>query len=377
MKSYFREVCHLTSMRIRTVTLMMEIDPIRMDEQLEDASAFLQGARETFREGGWEVQSVRASTQPFGNYMGSDDLDTAIELDRLADRCGIDHIGIGPAIDPLRIRMVPGILERTQRTSASCIICSEGIIEENIVPAGMAVKAISGIEKNGMKNFHFCCLATCPPGIPFFPASYSSGERPSFSIGLESADLLQTGSEGPSFKERFKAYTDACLSIERVASGLEGFEYAGIDTSLNPSVSPEGSAALAIEGLSGSPFGSPGTLAACSELTHRLRSIPIKRTGFCGLMFPIMEDAHLASMANDGLLDLQRLLLYSSVCGTGLDAVPLRGDIPPSKLSSILRDVAHLSWRLRKPLTARLLPCPGERTELSSEHLINCRVIDP
>ncbi|MDG6225548.1 MAG: DUF711 family protein [Candidatus Thermoplasmatota archaeon] len=364
-------------MRIRTVTLMMDIDPNIMDEQIEEASAFLQGARETFREGGWEVQTVRASTQPFGNYLGPDNLDTAIELDRLAVRSGIDHIGIGPAIDPLQIGMVPRILERTLRTSASCIICSDSIIEENIISAARAVKAISGIEKDGMKNFHFCCMATCPPGIPFFPASYSSGEGPSFSIGLESADLLHTGNERAPFEERFKAYTDACLSIEMVASGLGGFEYAGIDTSLNPSISPEGSAALVIEGLSGSPFGSPGTLAACSELTDRLRSIPIKRTGFCGLMFPIMEDAHLASLADDGLLDLQRLLLYSSVCGTGLDAVPLRGDISESVLSSILRDVAHLSWRLGKPLTARLLPCPGKRTELSSEHLINCRVIDP
>ena len=42
--------------------------------------------------------------------------------------------------------------------------------------------------------------------------------------------------------------------------------------------------------------------------------------------------------------------------GLGLDTVPVPGDVPPAKLTSLLLDVAALAFRLNKPLTARLFP---------------------
>jgi uncharacterized protein (UPF0210 family) len=55
------------------------------------------------------------------------------------------------------------------------------------------------------------------------------------------------------------------------------------------------------------------------------------------------------------------LLLYSSVCGTGLDVVPIPGDTPVHSMAAILRDVAAMSSRLRKPLSARLFLVPGKK----------------
>jgi hypothetical protein len=43
----------------------------------------------------------------------------------------------------------------------------------------------------------------------------------------------------------------------------------------------------------------------------------------------------------------------------GLDTIPLPGDISRDSLAAILLDVAMLAARLRKPLTARLMPLPG------------------
>jgi uncharacterized protein (UPF0210 family) len=40
--------------------------------------------------------------------------------------------------------------------------------------------------------------------------------------------------------------------------------------------------------------------------------------------------------------------------------VPLPGDTPVEVLARIVRDVATLSARLRKPLSARLFPIPGK-----------------
>jgi uncharacterized protein (UPF0210 family) len=55
------------------------------------------------------------------------------------------------------------------------------------------------------------------------------------------------------------------------------------------------------------------------------------------------------------------LLLYASVCGAGLDTIPLPGDVTPEALAAILVDVAALALRLNKPLVARLLPLPGKQ----------------
>ncbi len=78
-------------------------------------------------------------------------------------------------------------------------------------------------------------------------------------------------------------------------------------------------------------------------------------------MLPVLEDATLARRAAAGELALRDLLLYSAVCGVGLDTIPLPGDVSEATLAGILLDVAALSARLRKPLVARLMPLPGLR----------------
>jgi uncharacterized protein (UPF0210 family) len=54
------------------------------------------------------------------------------------------------------------------------------------------------------------------------------------------------------------------------------------------------------------------------------------------------------------------------VCGTGLDTVPLPGDVTEAQLARIIGDVAVLAYKWKKPLTARLQPVHGRRAgELS------------
>ena len=77
---------------------------------------------------------------------------------------------------------------------------------------------------------------------------------------------------------------------------------------------------------------------------------------------------------------LHELLLYSSVCGTGLDTVPLAEDVSEAELSGIYLDVAALSIAQGgKPLTARLLPVPGAKagdpTAYTFEYFANSRVL--
>jgi len=68
------------------------------------------------------------------------------------------------------------------------------------------------------------------------------------------------------------------------------------------------------------------------------------------------------------------------VCGTGLDVVPLPGDISQEQLERIIGDMASLAIIWHKPLSARLLPVAGkkagERTEFDDPFLVNA-VIQP
>jgi uncharacterized protein (UPF0210 family) len=114
-----------------------------------------------------------------------------------------------------------------------------------------------------------------------------------------------------------------------------------------------------LELLGVSRVGESGTLAAAAFIADTLDRGTWLRSGFNGLMLPVLEDSILAKRSIEQTLTLKDLLLYSSVCGIGLDTVPLPGAISQENIYAILLDVAALSIRLNKPLTARLMPVPG------------------
>ena len=76
---------------------------------------------------------------------------------------------------------------------------------------------------------------------------------------------------------------------------------------------------------------------------------------------PVLEDATLAKRAADGTLSVKDVLLYSAVCGTGLDTIPLPGDTTVDQIIPLLLDLSALALRLDKPLTARLMPVPNKK----------------
>ena len=78
-------------------------------------------------------------------------------------------------------------------------------------------------------------------------------------------------------------------------------------------------------------------------------------------MQPILEDSILAKRAAEGTLTIKDVLLYSAVCGTGLDTIPLPGDTTAEQITPLLLDLCALALRLDKPLTARLMPIPGKK----------------
>jgi uncharacterized protein (UPF0210 family) len=96
-------------------------------------------------------------------------------------------------------------------------------------------------------------------------------------------------------------------------------------------------------------------------------------------MLPVLEDVGLGERSEAGFFNLDSLLLYSAVCGTGLDTIPIPGDASTSQIAAILTDVAALSTQLDKPLSVRLFPVPGckagDMTQFQSPYLTNTTVM--
>ncbi len=120
--------------------------------------------------------------------------------------------------------------------------------------------------------------------------------------------------------------------------------------------------------LLGAQIGQHGAVAAAAVLADALDQGGWQRAGFNGLMLPVLEDALLAQRAAEGALTIKDLLLFSTVCGTGLDTVPLPGDATAEQIYPVLLDIAALSLRLDKPLTARLMPVPGKKAGDMTEY---------
>lgn len=146
---------------------------------------------------------------------------------------------------------------------------------------------------------------------------------------------------------------------EKIAAG-SGWTYDGIDVSAAPGLNA--SIGKAIETYTHQPFGSPSTLGACALITDVLKELDIRKCGYSGLMLPVIEDPVLAKRAEEGRYTIEELLLFSSVSGTGLDVVPIAGDVSQEVIEGILTDVAALSLKYTaKALSARLFPLPGKK----------------
>jgi hypothetical protein len=123
-----------------------------------------------------------------------------------------------------------------------------------------------------------------------------------------------------------------------------------------------------------------GSLTAAAILADALDRGAWQRTGYNGLMLPMLEDSILAARTETTQFTIKDLLLFSAVCGTGLDTVPLPGDISAEMITPLLLDISALSLRLSKPLTARLMPVPGlksgEKTFFDFDFFENGQIMD-
>ncbi|HEY4034067.1 MAG TPA: DUF711 family protein [Ktedonobacteraceae bacterium] len=387
---------------IRTITLgIAEPHPIPAPV-IERAKTTLQHARVRYSEAGYEVQSVRLSTQPiFTNLTGwsvSAILAYVKELQSLLDAAGLEYCSLGPAQAaqpgfPLdRLQLIVDMLARTRAFSATVQLATveHGLRQEAAMPTAHIIQRLAQETPSGDGNFRFAMLACVAPGCPFFPAAYHAGPG-SLSIGLQGASIIREALLG--HEAEMTIGLDMRLVTQWVSDSLNeqatpivalgqplaqehGLLFGGID--LSPAPMGEDSIVPALELCAGGPLGTPGTVAAVAAVTAALKSTTLPTCGYCGLMLPVLEDAMLGQRWEEDYVNVHQLLFYSSVCGTGLDTIPLAGSHSVGEIAHLLLDVATLSLRLQKPLSARLFPIvgrqTGERTTFTSPYLTNTRI---
>ena len=287
------------------------------------------------------------------------------------------------------IGVIPEMLASTTIVFLSGVMAlpGAGLSLPGVRACAEIIHRVAGLDPNGFANLRFAALANVPPGSPFFPAAYHVGNEPAFALATEAADLAVTAFDGASSleqaRQRLVAALDyhgrALLGVAEPLAGKFGLEFGGIDFSLAPFPQEARSLGTAFERLGLPAVGMHGSLAAAAFLADTIDRADFPRAGFSGLMLPVLEDSVLAQRAAQGLLGVNDLLLYSAVCGTGLDTVPLPGDTGVEQLQAVLLDVAALAQRLEKPLTARLMPVPGKAagdpTGFDFPYFANSRVL--
>ena len=362
--------------KVRAITAFVRLDTANFQAQIAEVLIVLRKAQAEFQARGYEIESVRVTTQPLAELVSGMSETQALTFLQQLDNVSVKENflpNVGPGMlkdsdDPAAMHLLERALSTLPNIEASAIIADDaGIHWKTIRRTAELVKYVSEHSVNSQGNFNFTATAMLKPLAPFFPGSYHTGAGKQFAIGFESANVvrdvfLQDKANAD------KATTDLANALAKHAavanaigdkiSAETGWQYVGLD----PTPAPLGDVSIgaAIEAFTGARFGSSGTLTAARVITAAVKAVPGKQVGYSGLMVPVMEDKLLAKRWAESTYNTDSLLAYSAVCGTGLDTVPLPGDVSVQQIEWILSDVATLAVKWNKPLSGRLLPVNGK-----------------
>ena len=374
-------------MKIRTITtgIPLPFSPY----QLQRAAKFNAACQTCFEADGYDVQTTRVSSQIWDEAR---DVEAILALETDARALGIEFLNLGTVLPEKRhtethLARIADVIIQSEIlfTTATLTTQSGGVALDIAESIANIIQQIAHQTDAGYGNLRFAALMNCPPNTPFFPAAYWHDTRTNFGIGWQAADFVQDAfTDAPNLEvglQNLKTVMEAegqkIVALAETLAQEWGIKFVGIDVS--PAPMGDESIAYAMEQQLPGYFGERGTLRVAAGLTRTLRSLDLPLCGYSGLMLPVLEDVGLGERSETGYFNLDSLLLYSSVCGTGLDTIPIPGNASTAQIAAILTDVAALSTQLNKPLSVRLFPVPGCNadclTEFDSPYLTNTTVM--
>jgi uncharacterized protein (UPF0210 family) len=214
-----------TLFRVRTVTAFLCLHsndfPVSIDglessvfsEKISKAAGLLKSVETDLTSSGYQVQTLRVATNPFGHWLvdkkkknresraelTQDDVNTALVrlnlLCTVLKECNISFCALGPAQSISEVqKLCKDIVAFSPVLSCSADIAATDVDTATAV-AGV-IKDIAALDNhNGLGNFRFCATAACcKPFIPFFPAAKATEELDqnvvAFALGLENGALV-------------------------------------------------------------------------------------------------------------------------------------------------------------------------------------------
>ncbi len=405
-------------MRIRSITFGQIIPFLLKNEtilsflqnKLDNFSSFSAEMRDLLKEIDIDIETKRFCSQPLFSYDSKlfyeknlketlvDINDQLKFLQDVFNDYGIDYFACAMMradqiqelgiFEKLLLNEVPQFIQNKRKFFTSLPVAStgKGINLAALKSGAKIIKDLS--DPDPFNNLQFCVSANVGPNVPFFPSAYHLSEKPSFSLALEMADeVISVIEASNTLKDaqlnllaKFNEIYDNLTKIAEKVGRNFNIEFKGIDFSPAPYPTIEKSIGTAIEKLGIEYFGANGTLTAVALIKN---SIPINKEkviGFSGFMQPVLEDFILSKRLSENKYNLDSLILYSTMCGAGLDVVPLPGDITERELFYILLDICTISVTLNKPLTCRLMPIPGkisgDDVEFDFEYFAPTKIID-
>lgn len=374
-------------MKIRTITTGI---PFPFSAyQLQRAAEFNTNCRRHLEANGYEVQTTRVSSQIWDEARN---IDSILALESDAQALGIQFISLGTILPEKRhtethLAQVADVIVQSEILFATVTLTTQSgqLVSDVTEKAADIIRQIAHRTDDGYGNLRFAALMNCPPNTPFFPAAYWHDTRTNFSIGWQAIDFVQDAfTDAPNLETGLQNLKDIMetegqklVDLAETIAKEWGTKFIGLDVSLAPM--GDDSIAYAMEQLLPGCFGDSGTLTVAAGLTRTLKSLSLPLCGYSGLMLPVLEDVGLGKRSEECYFNLDSLLLYSTICGTGLDTIPIPGDATTEQIAAILTDVATLSLQLNKPLSVRLFPVPGLKagdiTQFDSPYLTNTAVM--
>ena len=269
--------------KVRAITAFVRLDRAQYQAQIRDTLGFLRKAKASLEKAGYEVETIRISTQPFPEYTRGLTRQQALaffhEYDQFAAKENF-LAAIGPAMladsdDPAQAELLGEILKANSNLDASLVVAGEDGVHWRAVRAAARLMKFLGEESaHSQGNFHFAATSMLPEGTPFYPGSYHRGPGHSFAIALESANVVNEAlASAPGDPVMARQALAAALgaharAIEAVALRLEkqsGWRYGGMD--LSPAPLKDVSIGAALESFTGQRVGASGTLTAAALIT--------------------------------------------------------------------------------------------------------------
>ena len=184
---------------VRAITGFVRIDRAIVEKQIAEALVVLRKAKSQFEAAGYQVETLRLTTQPLPELVAG-----MTEGQALAFLARLDQISVredflpdvGPAMsqdsdDFAMMHLLERALSTLPNIEANTIIADEGGIHwKTIHRTSELVKYVSEHSPRSQGTFNFTATAMLKPLSPFFPGSYHTGAGRQFAIGFEGANVV-------------------------------------------------------------------------------------------------------------------------------------------------------------------------------------------